>query len=64
LLGTVPKLNAERTPLFSNVMPPCCSIFFFASSILKEMGGGGGGRRVLKVTKLEITLTELDSLYT
>ena len=39
LVGIVPKLNAERTPLFSKVKPPCCSIFFFASRICKRKQG-------------------------
>lgn len=60
LPGIVPKLNAERTPLFSKVKPPCCSIFFFASSICREKGKK---RRVFKVTKLERSLKEPDSLY-
>lgn len=38
LLGTAPKLNADKTPLFSNVTPPCCSMFFLASSIFQKKG--------------------------
>lgn len=60
LLGIVPKLNAERTPLFSKVKPPCCSIFFFASGRYQEKGEK---RRVFKVTKLKTTSKEPDSLY-
>lgn len=60
LLGRVPKLNAERTPLFSKVKPPCCSIFFFASGRYQEKGEK---RRVFKVTKLKTTSKEPDSLY-